>query len=202
MAKFNYKKKEELEKLAQSHPLAGTDKDQAKFESVLNVDPRLGELYRDTYDKLRMDKEADELIAEELHEKYDYLYDKSYQKFVEVDDMFDPTQHDKELEDELFTTDLSDMESQHIYKRYKLMFQRNRKSIEDVREQIKTLTMEMTQRRAMHPFKKGNVPLRQVEEYQNVVSKLLRQKEEKQKLNALMEDFMSSLRFAHEMRKL
>lgn len=78
MAKFNFKKKEEVERLASAHPKATTDKDQAKFESILNIDPKLGNLYRDTYDKLRMDKEVDEIIADELHEKYDYLYDKGY----------------------------------------------------------------------------------------------------------------------------
>ena len=86
MAKFNFKKKEELEKLSQTHPLAETDKDQAKFETILNLDPKLSNVYRDTYDKLRMDKEVDEIIADELHEKYDYLYDKSYQNFREVND--------------------------------------------------------------------------------------------------------------------
>ena len=45
---------------------------------MLNVDPKLHHVYRDTYEKLKMDKEVDEIIADQLHEKYDYLYDKSY----------------------------------------------------------------------------------------------------------------------------
>lgn len=90
-----------------------------------------------------MDKEVDEIIADELHEKYDYLYDKSYQDFREVNDEFDPTAHDKDKEEELFTTEMTDPELDHVYKRYKALGIKNTKTLEELREEIKTLSAEM-----------------------------------------------------------
>lgn len=79
-----------------------------------------------------MDKEVDEIIADELHEKYDYLYDKSYQNDREINDEFDPIVQDKDQDDLLFTTDWSDIESEVLYKRYKLALSKEKQSKEDL----------------------------------------------------------------------
>lgn len=49
-----------------------------------------------------------------------------------MNDEFDPTAHDKEWQDELFTTDFSDMETELMYKRYKLLHYKEKINKEDL----------------------------------------------------------------------
>jgi hypothetical protein len=83
------------------------------------MDPKMSHLYRESFNKIKVDKEIDEILADGLHEKYDYLKDGDYKEMMEENNEFDPTLHDKDFEDELYTTDMSDYESDMIYKRYK-----------------------------------------------------------------------------------
>ena len=79
-----------------------------------------------------MEKERDEIEAERLHNTYDYLHHDIYKEVVEENDDFDPTKHDVNPEDEdIFTTDYSEMEEEVLYKRYKfLKIKNNEKKIE------------------------------------------------------------------------
>lgn len=59
----------------------------------------------------------------------------------------------------------------------------------------------MGQSRAKDPYKEGQ-NIQNVEDYENVISKKVRQHEEKGKIVAELEDMMASLRYAHEVKNI
>jgi hypothetical protein len=78
----------------------------------------LAKLYRETYEDIKNDKEADEILANRVYEKYQYMFDSEGKPFTKPSDQYDLA--NKRTEEEIiFSTDMSDPESDLIYKRYK-----------------------------------------------------------------------------------
>lgn len=117
-AKYGQLKKDEIEKKAAKTPLYAKDKEEAKLQHVLNNDSDMARLYRETYHDIKVDKEADEIEANRVYEKYAYLYDKDKPHFTKYSEQYDLTQH-KSDDDDIYSTEMSDPESDLLYKRYK-----------------------------------------------------------------------------------
>ena len=67
------------------------DREEAKLQHVLNNDSDMARLYRETYQDIKVDKEADEIEANRVYEKYAYLYDKDKPHFTKYSEDFDLT---------------------------------------------------------------------------------------------------------------
>jgi hypothetical protein len=71
------------------------------------------------YEDIKNDKEADEIEANRLYDKYTYVVEKDKQRFTKYSDQYDLTLKKETEQEEIYSTDLSDPEADLIYKRYK-----------------------------------------------------------------------------------
>lgn len=51
----------------------------------------MARLYRETYDDIKQDKEKDEIEANRVYEKYQYLFDKDKPRFTKYSEKYDLT---------------------------------------------------------------------------------------------------------------
>jgi hypothetical protein len=98
---------------------------------VLNEDPEMARLYQEVYGGYKADREAEYNQIQRVHDRFDY------QKTSKLDnklptEKYNLSEDPKELEDELFTTDLSEPELDLLYKKYKLLTNEVKTSIEDL----------------------------------------------------------------------
>jgi hypothetical protein len=75
MSKYNSQKRQEVDQMAAVVAADGTDKDEAKLKVILNDDPEMSKLYRETYSDVKADKENDYDESVRIHDKYAYLFD-------------------------------------------------------------------------------------------------------------------------------
>jgi hypothetical protein len=90
------------------------------LKEILNNDPEMAELYRETYQEIKNDKEYEEHEANRIDNKYKFLEDGEYK----IDNIYNPELDLPEIQksdEEAITTELSDTELDYVYKRYKLL---------------------------------------------------------------------------------
>lgn len=79
MSRYNALKRSEIEQKAAKTPDTQMDnKDEVKLNLILNEDPEMAEMYRDTYNEIKAEKEFDYNEATRLHNKYSYLDDEEF----------------------------------------------------------------------------------------------------------------------------
>lgn len=126
------------------------EKDEAKLGLIMNEDPDMARLYREAYGDVKADKEHDYNEAVRIHDKYAYLKDGKTLENRKESEKYDLSKtEDKDIEDELLTTELSDMELDIIYKRYKLMQAENTDFLRDIEEEARDLMQNFSAGKAM-----------------------------------------------------
>lgn len=84
------------------------------------------QIYQETFDEIKQDKEKDENEAKRLFERYNYLNDPDYMMDnKESPKHFDLGESEQGSDADLFSTELSDPEFDYLYKRYKLLRTQN-----------------------------------------------------------------------------
>ena len=131
--RYNAQRKLEIEKMASAHLSPSNDnnkndkkkvdnmRDEYKFREVIDNDPNLSELYRETYSDIKTLKEHDENEANRVYEKFDFLKDPNNYKhnnvYMEQYDVID----EQNEEEKVISTDLTDTDLDLMYKRYKML---------------------------------------------------------------------------------
>ena len=77
----------------------------------------------------------DETDANRIHEKYAYLYDEKQTKNKLVTDKYNLAKKENQIDDEVYSTELSDMDLDITYKRYKNMQKMNKASMDDIQDE-------------------------------------------------------------------
>jgi len=196
-AKFSQQKKEEVEKNAATNPLYAKDKDEALLQSLLDSNSGLAKKYKEIYEDIKNDKEADEIEANRLYDKYSYIVENDRKRFTKYSEEYDLTQKKETPEEEIFTTDLSDAESDLIYKRYKAWKDDIKEDAEEIQEKMESLTQTFRLKKGMLDGKR----VRNFDQYKNEMYKLANRKEKKQELNTKLEELIATLRIAHDLSK-
>ena len=136
MAKYNAQKRQEIEQKAAQTPGNELDKNEAKLNIIINQDPKMAELYKDIYGEIKSDKEYDYNEAERVHNRYAYLDDKNALEGTKYSKKYNLRKdNERRWEEEIMTTELSDMELDLIYKRYKFMQMENDESLRNADEE-------------------------------------------------------------------
>lgn len=155
-----------------------------------------------------MDKEIDEILADDAFERYDYLHDDNYKAGVEENDQMDPTKQpgDDPMEDVL-STEFSELEDQVRYNRIKVRYLTTRKTSEQIETEITRLIRKFGKRQAYDPFgpkdEYGFPPrIRTQTELENVIDKLKQNKNEQKITNESLLKIMGEMRRAHELKKI
>lgn len=95
----------------------------------------MARLYREAYGDIKKDKEFDYDEADRIYNRFDYLKDgKSLQNRM-PSEQYNVTNEQPTIEEELFTTELSEEELDLVYKRYKVMQGQNLDRLREVDEE-------------------------------------------------------------------
>jgi hypothetical protein len=73
MERMSRLKKEQLEKKASK---GGGDKEENKLKLVMDEDPLIAKVYQEMYADVKLVNEAESDALKDLHERFDYYYDK------------------------------------------------------------------------------------------------------------------------------
>ena len=87
---------------------------------IMDEDSTTANLYQEAYAQIKMNKEVDIDRINAVHDRFDYFKDPQMEKKIK-DKRFDKKEADTDTSDECFTTDLSDLEADNVYRRYKLI---------------------------------------------------------------------------------
>lgn len=173
-----------------------------KLNQVMDNDPDVAELYRDTMTQLKIDKESDYDNLTRIHDRFDY--------FKDPDNMYNKQGSKHDLEDKNYNSDedaitaseFSDPEEQLLYVRYKIMKNMNKNATED--DDKRARNMKLSYEKAMKEAKKGNgnnfdIPKmdihREIAEYNKM-------KVERDNIDKSLEQVIASLRLVHELKRL
>jgi hypothetical protein len=108
----------------------------------MNEDPEMSELYRDAYQSIKNEKEFEYNESNRIHERFAYQMegDQNYAG-VKVDEKYIFKRED--LEDEYYTTELTDQELDIVYKRYKALQNETIHEMEDLDNEADKLMHEL-----------------------------------------------------------
>lgn len=90
------------------------------MREIIDKDSEMAELYRETYQEIKADKEYEEHEANRLYNKYKYLDSAEYTENRMYQPQYDLAEIENEKDDSL-TTEMSDTELDYLYKRHKLL---------------------------------------------------------------------------------
>ena len=83
-------------------------------------DPSIAEFYQDTKFLVKQDKEADVAKIDAIHERFDYLQDPDKMRGKHPSALYDLPNEERNTEDEVLTTEMSDPDDAATYIRYKM----------------------------------------------------------------------------------
>ena len=116
------------------------NKEEAKLNVIMNNDPEMAEMYRDTYNDIKNEKESYYNQAARIHNKYSYLDDEEFMSDKKPNKYGDILKSDRsDAEEPYFSTDMTDDELDLIYKRYKMLQFANKTRQKDLDEEAEEL---------------------------------------------------------------
>ena len=171
-----------------------------KLNQLMDINPEVSELYRDTMTQIRLDKESDYNNLTRIHNRFDY--------FKDPDNMLNKQKSKYDLEDKAYNSDedaitaseFSDPEEQLLYVRYKIMKNMNKNATEDTEKKAREIKLKYE--KAVKDAKKGHsfeIPTLHIHEDIAQYNKI---KVEREKLSKGLEQVIASLRLVHELKKL
>jgi len=98
----------------------------AQVDILTKEDSDMAELYQDTMTELKLDKEADYQKLANIHNRFDYLYDKDAMKGKLKSEKYDLDKVQRDEEEQDISTELTDPNDNELYVRYKLSLRDNR----------------------------------------------------------------------------
>jgi hypothetical protein len=99
----------------------------------------MARLYRETFNDVKAEKEYDYNESLRIHNKYSYLYEKDSLDNRVPTEKYDLNNERPDLDEQIFTTELSDEGIDLMYKRYKMMQVENTDLIRDLEADAKEL---------------------------------------------------------------
>ncbi len=125
-----------------------------KLNQLMDNNPEVSELYRDTMTQIRLDKESDYNNLTRIHNRFDY--------FKDPDNMLNKQKSKYDLEDKAYNSDedaitaseFSDPEEQLLYVRYKIMKNMNKNATEDTEKKAREIQLKYE--KAVKDAKKGH----------------------------------------------
>lgn len=103
----------------------------------MNEDPDMSRLYREAYGDIKAEKEHDYNESKRIHDKYSYIFDGKSLKTKIPSDKYSLKTDENSINDEVFTTELSDEGLDLVYKRYKILQAENSDIMRDIDEEAK-----------------------------------------------------------------
>lgn len=202
MAKYNSQKRQDVESKAAAtiQQLSG-DRDEAKLKVIMDEDPEMARLYREAYGDIKADKEADEDLANRIHDKYDYLNDGKTLNRRKETNRYNLHEEKDTFEEELMTTELSDEGLDLLYKRYKVMQYQNSDALRDIETEAYELVQQFNAGTAKHADESGR-SMRSPNDLQNQLGQLLNKKIQRRRYDDKLEQHMAQLRFLHQIDNL
>lgn len=202
MAKYNSQKRQEIENKALASLTSKTgDRDEAKLKVLMDEDPDMARLYREAYGDIKLEKEADEDLANRIHDKYDYLNDDKTLNRRKPTDRYNLHVEKDTFEEELMTTELSDEGLDLLYKRYKVMQNQNSDALKDIETEAYELVQQFNAGTAKHADESGR-SMRSPYDLQNQLGLLLNKKVQRRRFDEKLEQHMAQLRFVHSLDNL
>ena len=214
MSKYNAQKRQEIEQKAANATgkvsskgeedaavVAQQQRDEAKLKVIMQEDPEMARLYREAYGDIKAEKEHDYNESLRIHDKYAYLFDKKALDGKVPTSKYDLQNERPTAEEEMLTTELSDVELDLIYKRYKFMQSENKDSMEEIDEEARALVAKFQQGEARAPSDPEKI-LRSPNELANELGLMMNKRAQRRKFNDRLENFMSQVRFLHILNNL
>lgn len=166
---------------------------------VLNEDPEMAKLYQEVYGDFKADREREYDQISRVHERFDYLYEKGTLDNKVPTQKFNPTIEQPEVEEELWTTELSDQALDLIYKRYKLMTTDVKRTIEDIDEEA--LWMQDRFKLGLTINDKG-FRTKSVEVLKNEINNLYEKKAKRMEFSDKLESYVAQIKIMHDLNNL
>ena len=115
MSRMSRLKRDQINQSVQGLGLDGDEREEKKFQNLLNDDGVISQVYQEVYKEVRHQDQGESDYLRALHEKFDYYYDKECMEDKLPSEMYDLNKWDKEAEMQ-FSTDFSDEEDEIQYK--------------------------------------------------------------------------------------
>lgn len=151
MGRMNRLKRDQLEKRVKEEISKSDDatenkqnqdfKNEKTLEMVMNEDAVMAQVYQEVYNEVKETSEAESHYLKELHDKFDYYYDKEKMGNKLGTDWYDPADIDNyDYMD--FSTEWTSESDDVQYKRYKMQKQTVRTGIKEYEEIMVVLMRE------------------------------------------------------------
>lgn len=167
----------------------------------MNEDPDMSRLYREAYGDIKAEKEHDYNESKRIHDKYSYIFDGKSLKSKIPTDKYSLKTDENSVNDEVFTTELSDEGLDLVYKRYKILQAENSDVMREVDEEAREFIQNFNAGKA----KQGDDAERQVRspvEFENELGLILNKRAQRVKYNGRLETFMAQIRYVHALKHM
>lgn len=166
----------------------------------MSEDGDMARLYQEAYGDVKADKEHDYNESVRIHDKYSYLYDRDSLDDKVPTNKYNVQDEKPTIEEEIMTTELSDEELDLVYKRYKLMQAENNDFMRDADEEANELIQKYNANAAKSQF--SDRAIRTPDEYMNELGLIMNKKNQRQRFNIKLENFMAQIRFLNAVEKM